>query len=48
MSLQMRGEDTVAGKSYLYAEIDPFLKLFCAIAEELRLCKNYPKSGPQR
>ncbi len=48
MSLQMRGEDTVAGKSYLYAEIDPFLKLFCAIAEELRLCKNYPKSGPQK
>jgi hypothetical protein len=42
MSLQMRDEDTVGRKWYLYAEIGPFLTLFCAIAEELRLCKNYP------
>jgi hypothetical protein len=34
----MRGEDTVGRKSYIYAEIGPFLTLFCAIAEELRLC----------
>jgi hypothetical protein len=43
MSLQMRDEDTVGCKWYLYAEIGPFLTLFCAIAEELRLCKNYPQ-----
>jgi hypothetical protein len=42
MSLQMRGEDPVGLESYLYAESGgPFLlTLFCAIAEELRLCKS--------
>jgi hypothetical protein len=41
----MRGEDTVGRKSYIYAEIGPFLTLFCAIAEELRLRKSGPHCG---